>query len=448
MKAYENETLSFKERAKALVAEMTLEEKVFQTLHWSAAIDRLGIKAYNWWNEALHGVARAGVATVFPQAIGLAAAFDEDMMEEVGDHVSTEGRAKFNMQQKYGDTDIYKGLTFWAPNVNIFRDPLTVNIAEYVAKAHICNDYFTNFADAPARISAVDHWQLDFAKLCGSELMISYEKHHLGGKEPIYSGAGRNCPYRLMRAYSYSTLPTADYTPQKKVWLDGIGVAITRECEMADKGLYLAFKGGHNAESHNHNDVGSFIVFADGNPVFIDLGVGEYTRKTFSGERYQIPSMRSEYHNLPTFNGILQKNGRSFEARNYNYDAQSGALELDATAAYPQDAGLESYTRRAENKDGKISITDKFTLKDNGCAVFNLICESYPQKLSDGIFTIRGREVSYDPSLKFGVEEIPCDSTETRSLPKAWRTDKLWRVTLFAELIEGGKAQEFTVTVK
>lgn len=332
--------------------------------------------------------------------------------------------------------------------IDVFRDPLVVNIAEYVAKAHICNDYFTNFADAPARISAVDHWQLDFAKLCGSELMISYEKHHLGGKEPIYSGAGRNCPYRLMRAYSYSTLPTADYTPPKKVWLDGIGVAITRECEMADKGLYLAFKGGHNAESHNHNDVGSFIVFADGNPVFIDLGVGEYTRKTFSGERYQIPSMRSEYHNLPTFNGILQKNGRSFEARNYNYDAQSGALELDATAAYPQDAGLESYTRRAENKDGKISITDKFTLKDNGCAVFNLICESYPQKLRDGIFTIRGREVSYDPSLKFGVEEIPCDSTETRSLPKAWRTDKLWRVTLSAELIEGGKAQEFTVTVK
>ena len=123
MKAYQDESLSFKERAKALVAEMTLEEKLFQTLHGAAAIERLGIKAYNWWNEALHGVARAGVATVFPQAIGLAAAFDEDLMEEIGDHVSTEGRAKFNMQQKYGDTDIYKGLTFWAPNVNIFRDP-------------------------------------------------------------------------------------------------------------------------------------------------------------------------------------------------------------------------------------------------------------------------------------------------------------------------------------
>ena len=102
---------------------MTLEEKVGQTLYQAPAIPRLGIKAYNWWNEALHGVARAGTATVFPQAIGMAATFDEDLLEQVGDAVSTEARAKFNMQQKADDTDIYKGLTFWAPNVNIFRDP-------------------------------------------------------------------------------------------------------------------------------------------------------------------------------------------------------------------------------------------------------------------------------------------------------------------------------------
>lgn len=114
---------TFEERAEALVAEMTLEEKVYQTLHGAPAIDRLGVKAYNYWNEALHGVARAGTATVFPQAIGLAATFDEDFMEEIAEAVSDEGRAKFNVQQKYGDYDIYKGLTFWSPNVNIFRDP-------------------------------------------------------------------------------------------------------------------------------------------------------------------------------------------------------------------------------------------------------------------------------------------------------------------------------------
>ena len=113
----------YRRRAADLVAQMTLEEKVSQTLYESPAIARLGIKAYNWWNEALHGVARSGTATVFPQAIGLAATFDEDLLEEVGCAVSTEARGKFAMQQQHKDSDIYKGLTFWSPNVNIFRDP-------------------------------------------------------------------------------------------------------------------------------------------------------------------------------------------------------------------------------------------------------------------------------------------------------------------------------------
>lgn len=113
----------FRQRAIELVAQMTLEEKVEQTLYNAPAIERLGVKAYNWWNEALHGVARAGIATVFPQAIGLAATFDEDFTEQVADAISTEARAKFNLQQANDDTDIYKGLTFWSPNVNIFRDP-------------------------------------------------------------------------------------------------------------------------------------------------------------------------------------------------------------------------------------------------------------------------------------------------------------------------------------
>ncbi len=123
MERYQDETLTFEERAADLASHMTLEEKVYQTLHGAAAIERLGVKAYNYWNEALHGVARAGVATVFPQAIGLAATFDEDFLEEIAEVISDEGRAKFNAQQKYGDYDIYKGLTFWSPNVNIFRDP-------------------------------------------------------------------------------------------------------------------------------------------------------------------------------------------------------------------------------------------------------------------------------------------------------------------------------------
>lgn len=112
-----------KKYAKELVAQMTLKEKMSQMLYQSPAIERLEIPAYNWWNESLHGVARAGVATIFPQAIGLAATFDKEFIYQMSDVISTEGRAKFNEFSRRGDHGIYKGLTFWAPNINIFRDP-------------------------------------------------------------------------------------------------------------------------------------------------------------------------------------------------------------------------------------------------------------------------------------------------------------------------------------
>ena len=112
-----------RERAEELVARMEPEEKVTQLRYNSPAIERLGIPAYNWWNEALHGVARAGVATSFPQAIGMAASFDEELLKKIACAIAEEGRAKFNAYKEYEDRDIYKGLTFWSPNINIFRDP-------------------------------------------------------------------------------------------------------------------------------------------------------------------------------------------------------------------------------------------------------------------------------------------------------------------------------------
>lgn len=110
-------------KARELVSKMTLEEKASQLKYDAPAIERLGIPAYNWWNEVLHGVARAGTATVFPQAIGLAAMFDEELQEKIANVISQEARAKYNGQSRHGDRDIYKGLTVWSPNINIFRDP-------------------------------------------------------------------------------------------------------------------------------------------------------------------------------------------------------------------------------------------------------------------------------------------------------------------------------------
>mgnify|MGYP000342020614 CR=1 FL=1 len=120
---YKNKEFSFDERARDLVSRMTLEEKVMQMLHSSPAIPRLNIPSYNWWSEVLHGVARAGTATVFPQAIGLAATFDAELIYNTADVISTEARAKYHEFQRKGDHGIYKGLTCWSPNINIFRDP-------------------------------------------------------------------------------------------------------------------------------------------------------------------------------------------------------------------------------------------------------------------------------------------------------------------------------------
>ena len=112
-----------KKLAESLVSQMTIEEAASQLSFEAPAIPRLGIPSYNWWNEALHGVARAGTATVFPQAIGLAATFDTELVQKVAHMIGVEGRAKYNAYSALEDRDIYKGLTFWSPNVNIFRDP-------------------------------------------------------------------------------------------------------------------------------------------------------------------------------------------------------------------------------------------------------------------------------------------------------------------------------------
>lgn len=121
--AYKDPSLPIEKRVDDLVSRMTLEEKVSQMMNASAPVERLGIPAYEWWNEALHGVARAGYATVFPQAIGLAATWDTDLMHQVADVISTEARAKHHEFVRHNQRARYEGLTFWSPNINIFRDP-------------------------------------------------------------------------------------------------------------------------------------------------------------------------------------------------------------------------------------------------------------------------------------------------------------------------------------
>ena len=120
---YKNYNKPIDERVEDLLNKMTLEEKISQMIYSSKAIERLDVPAYNWWNEALHGVANAGIATVFPQAIGIGASFDQEMVFQVASVISDEAIAKYHEFIRKNDRTIFKGLTFWSPNINIFRDP-------------------------------------------------------------------------------------------------------------------------------------------------------------------------------------------------------------------------------------------------------------------------------------------------------------------------------------
>jgi hypothetical protein len=154
----------------------------------------------------------------------------------------------------------------------------------------------------------------------------------------------------------------------RDAWLDEVEVMVARDRAGSSAGLYVAAKGGHNAESHNHNDVGNFVVYVDGRPLLVDAGVETYTRKTFSAERYDIWTMQSAYHSLlPTIDGIQQAPGRSFAAGDTDYgaDGLTARLSLDLAGAYPPEAKLKSWRRTITLHRGQdVEVVDGYELEE------------------------------------------------------------------------------------
>jgi len=174
----------------------------------------------------------------------------------------------------------------------------------------------------------------------------------------------------------------------------------------------VAMKGGHNAESHNHNDVGNLVVYIDGQPVLVDAGVESYTAKTFSSRRYEIWTMQSNYHSLPTINDVQQAPGRKYAARNavYKADDQMAELALDIAGAYPEEAGVDTWMRTvAVTRGADIAITESYSLKDiSGGIILNFLtpCEVLLQ--DDGRINLKTSELSEDRTS--GAAQIHYDA--------------------------------------
>ncbi|MBN1359373.1 MAG: heparinase II/III family protein [Sedimentisphaerales bacterium] len=258
--------------------------------------------------------------------------------------------------------------------IDVYDRPLVQEIGRYIYRVYIADRYFVNFADASAFAGIPGELVYRYGKRIGDERLMAfgaYDFVRAGGETSAFEESRASSLGRyLHEVFNAHELSSAQGEPPlvRDVWMNGIQVMTARDREGSASGLYVAAKGGHNAESHNHNDVGNFIVYQDGRPVIIDLGVETYSGKTFSSQRYEIWTMQSAYHNLPTIDGVMQAPGGRFAARDvaYHADDSSAQLRLDIGGAYPPEAHLKSWVRTIRlNRGRDVIISEDYALTES-----------------------------------------------------------------------------------
>lgn len=244
------------------------------------------------------------------------------------------------------------------------------NIASYILHVHIEDKYYVNFADCSPVAGRAGSREYLFASAIHNENMQLFAARDFlaGGKQTLLLASENNLYYRLLNGFTVKDIRAFAAAHQEEVishpdiFYPSVGLFITR-----DEQYYLAVKAGDNADSHNHNDTGSFTVYKNGLPLLIDVGVESYTKKTFSPQRYEIWTMQSYYHNLPALNGMMQKDGEVYKATDvrYSLDTKERSIEMDIAQAYPSECGIDFYKRSVRLLPGEgIHMEDTFGYRD------------------------------------------------------------------------------------
>ncbi len=328
-----------------------------------------------------------------------------------------------------------------AGSFDLFRNPLIQKIGQFIYKVYIKDDYFVNFADASARLSPEGGLIYRYGKRINDPVMVGFgaflaQRRASELHEPEAGSLGRVLPDLFVAGELRSATPREPLLGQ--AWLPDLQVMTARSQPNSSEGFYVAAKGGNNAESHNHNDVGNFVVYRDGKPVLVDAGVGTYTSKTFSSKRYEIWTMQSAYHNLPTVNGVMQKDGAQYRAREVRFvqTPQGVRFSLDLAGAYPPEAQLESWNRALTlRRDKGLELEEHYRLRQFKEPVrLNFMTPLHADASQPGRVTLSDQEqgsaqavIRYDPSqFKVDIEDVPL--TDDR-LQRVWG-DRLMRVVL------------------
>ena len=328
--------------------------------------------------------------------------------------------------------------------INIFQNELIKNMARYIYRVYIGKSYFVNFADGSARPGAPAKLLARTGKVMGDENLAAFSNHFMAmnPNSGSYSVGWHN--YRSIKSMFQPEIKSDSFVWPKVHWFGDNQILTARDNEGTSDGMFIAAKGGHNAESHNHNDIGSFVVYIDENPVIVDAGVETYTKKTFSGERYTIWTMQSCYHALPTVNGFDQLPGKQYHAADVKFDSNDNVtkLSMELKTAYPENSGIDSYVRTFTFNHGKeFVINDKY-----GAAsfVFNAVCAVEPVLAGDVIKLGGLAELSFDSSaFDFAVD--PIELTDTR-IKNDWQREYLYRIRLTAKSAD--KCGEMTVSIR
>jgi hypothetical protein len=316
--------------------------------------------------------------------------------------------------------------------LSIFEEPIIKNMGEYIGRSYIGDGWVVNFADASARGGGDKGVIFRYGKAVGSQEMQQFAAYlHQRDRNKGYSDSGRDI-FRTFESLRYNreltgispALPQTEFS-----WYPQTEFSYMRN----PTGFFFAAKGGYNNESHNHNDVGTFLLFFNNKPVFIDVGVGTYTRQTFSSERYSIWTMQSTYHNLPVINGNPQEFGARYRSKNVSLDQKKFRFSLDISGAYNPETGVKSWIRSYTLKpEGEFVIEDTFSLSEiRGSNSINFMTRALPDISSPGsvIIDIDGKKVqmSYDAKrFEAGTETIPQNDTR---LSGVWGKE-IYRLTL------------------
>lgn len=338
-----------------------------------------------------------------------------------------------------------------AGKLDFYQMPLVQEIGRYIYRAHIAGDWYTNFADASARVTPDANLVWRYGTRIGDANMAAHGAWLAAGKsreQELAGGAmGRTIDALFYRKELHAAAANAKPPMVRDVFLPGTQVFAARTTAGSSQGFYAAAQGGHNNESHNHNDVGNFIVFHDGEPVLIDVGVETYTAKTFSAQRYEIWTMQSAWHNTPTVNGVMQSPGRQFEAHSVSAKSDDGAasFELNLERAYPASAGIQTWRRSItlNRAAATVQIQDRYQLIKPGPIELNLITTRQARQTGPGQVTLAGGFVlTFDPTLQPVFDDH--SSQDPRLLPNWGPVVHRIRLTAANPPASGA----FTVTIK